>query len=240
VPWGAGLGGGSSDAASTLLALNQLWGLHWPRSRLAELGLKLGADVPFFIGGKNAFVQGVGEILQPIDLPPRLYAVVKPPASIATKELFQHPALKRDTEPLQVAAILPGCFEMAPEAERVRGNQQTAALWGRNDLQAAAESCCPEIKTVAEWLCKRFGNSRMTGSGSAVFAAVSNVEGGETAATTRAILKTEGTSTDAVDTRRSIRAEPSLAGMVGYGLPCGWVGRLCSGLQQHPLWSWAA
>ena len=78
VPWGAGLGGGSSDAATTLLALNRLWGLHWPRGRLLALGATLGADVPFFIGGRNAFVEGVGEQLTPLQLPPQRYAVVKP------------------------------------------------------------------------------------------------------------------------------------------------------------------
>jgi 4-diphosphocytidyl-2-C-methyl-D-erythritol kinase len=78
VPWGAGLGGGSSDAASTLLALNRLWGLHWSRERLLALALRLGADVPFFVGGRNAWVEGIGERLTPIELAPRWYAVLKP------------------------------------------------------------------------------------------------------------------------------------------------------------------
>jgi len=95
LPWGAGLGGGSSDAATTLLALNRLWALRWPRARLAELGLTIGADVPFFVGGRNAFVQGIGEALTPLNVPERTYAVVKPCASIATRDVFAHPSLVR-------------------------------------------------------------------------------------------------------------------------------------------------
>lgn len=158
LPWGAGLGGGSSDAASTLLALNRLWGLHWPRERLLALGATLGADVPFFIGGHNAFVEGIGERLTPLALPPQRFAVVKPAAAIATADIFGSPALARDTEPV----ILTGSFASAGFGDG----------FGRNDLQPVAEVHCPEVRAVAEWLQGRFGNSRMTGSGSAVFARV--------------------------------------------------------------------
>jgi 4-diphosphocytidyl-2-C-methyl-D-erythritol kinase len=158
LPWGAGLGGGSSDAASTLLALNRLWGLHWPRERLLGLGATLGADVPFFIGGRNAFVEGIGERLTPVALPPQRFAVVKPAAAIATADIFRSPALVRDTEPV----ILIGSFASAGLGEG----------FGRNDLQPVAEAHCPEVRAVAEWLQGSFGNSRMTGSGSAVFARV--------------------------------------------------------------------
>ena len=154
LPWGAGLGGGSSDAASTLLALNRLWGLHWPRDRLLALGATLGADVPFFIGGHNAFVEGIGERLTPVTLPPQRFAVVKPAAAIATADIFGSPDLARDTEPV----ILTGSF--------------ASAGFGHNDLQPVAEARCPEVRAVAEWLEGQFGNSRMTGSGSAVFARV--------------------------------------------------------------------
>jgi 4-diphosphocytidyl-2-C-methyl-D-erythritol kinase len=131
------MGGGSSDAATTLLALNRLWGLRWPRAQLAALGLTLGADVPFFVGGQNAFVQGIGERLQPMTLQPAHYAVVKPPSAIPTPEWG---------------------------AEN--------AGFGHNDLQAAAQDRCPEVAQAARWLQARYGNSRMTGSGSAVFARV--------------------------------------------------------------------
>ena len=165
LPWGAGMGGGSSDAASTLLALNRLWGLHWPRDRLAALGLQLGADVPFFVGGRNAMVEGIGERLTPVALAPARYAVLKPAAAIATHEIFSHPALNRDTE----AVIVMGSLN------EVQGpNQWAPGLegFGNNDLQIPAQQGCPEVAQAARWLESHFGNSRMTGSGSAVFARV--------------------------------------------------------------------
>jgi 4-diphosphocytidyl-2-C-methyl-D-erythritol kinase len=163
VPAGAGMGGGSSDAATTLLALNRLWGLHWPRARLAAIGLVLGADVPFFIGGHNAFVQGIGEQLTPLALPPADYAVVKPPLAIATRDIFGHPGLVRDTAPVILAGSLDG-------TGRVGWPAGWEAGFGRNDLQPPAEDRCPEVAQAARWLEARYGNSRMTGSGSAVFA----------------------------------------------------------------------
>jgi 4-diphosphocytidyl-2-C-methyl-D-erythritol kinase len=158
LPSGAGMGGGSSDAASTLLALNRLWGLHWPRERLLALGLKLGADVPFFVGGCNAFVEGIGERLTPIEWPREWFAVVKPPTSIPTKAIFESPLLVRDTEPVILTGFL--ADPVGWEGRNVH----------RNDLQPPAESQAPEVTVVAKWLYQRFGNSRMTGSGSAVFA----------------------------------------------------------------------
>jgi len=165
VPSGAGMGGGSSNAASTLLALNRLWGLDWPRARLLALGLKLGADVPFFIGGRNALVEGIGERLTPIAVPRQWLAVVKPPQSIATAALFGSALLKRTTEPaiLESFAAFAKLVEPAESEPAWRG-------WGRNDLQAAAEAECAQVVQAASALHQRFGNSRMTGSGSAVFA----------------------------------------------------------------------
>ena len=163
LPSGAGLGGGSSDAATTLLSLNRLWNLHWPRSRLARLALPLGADVPFFIGGRNAWVEGIGDRLTPIDVAPQSFAVLKPAASLDTRAVFAHPDLVRHT----AAAILTGSF--------------ADAAFGRNDLQPIAEKLQPAVAAAARWLEERFGNSRMTGSGSAVFARVG--AGGEPVAT---------------------------------------------------------
>jgi len=163
VPSGAGMGGGSSDAASTLLALNRLWGLDWPLERLMPIGLALGADVPFFLGGHNAWVEGIGERLTPVSIAPQWFAVVKPQASVATAELFAHPAVIRDSD----TAILEG-FRAVDG-----GCSLDAALrdgYGRNDLQQAAESLCGGVVEVAQWLQQRLSNSRMTGSGSAVFA----------------------------------------------------------------------
>jgi 4-diphosphocytidyl-2-C-methyl-D-erythritol kinase len=164
VPWGAGLGGGSSDAATTLLALNRLWGLHWPRAKLLTLGAELGADVPFFISGRNAFVEGVGERLTPLPLPAQHYVVVKPTAALATRDIFSSPDLKRDGE----AVILAGFIESTQQP----GLSCSAAAFGRNDLQPVAQDKCPDVLAAARWLEGRYGNSRMTGSGSAVFARV--------------------------------------------------------------------
>ena len=202
VPWGAGLGGGSSDAASTLLALNRLWGLDWPRDRLMALGLTIGADVPFFIGGRNAFVEGVGERLTPLPVPPHWLAVLKPDAGIETKALFASPLLVRNTE----AVILEGF--LADVSVRVA---EVLAGWGHNDMQRAAEAACSEVAEAAALLHSTFGNSRMTGSGSAVFARVGAVAG-------HATQPGESMPPD---------------------LPAGWVGRMCRSLEVHPLAGWA-
>ncbi len=157
LPSGAGMGGGSSDAASTLLALNRLWGLGWPRSRLFGLGLTLGADVPFFIGGRNALVEGIGERLTPMEVPEQWLAVVKPPQGVATAGLFASELVVRNTEPAILESFAPIAKSVGPD-------------FGRNDLQAAAEAECAQVVQAASALHQRFGNSRMTGSGSAVFA----------------------------------------------------------------------
>lgn len=207
VPSGAGMGGGSSDAASVLLALNRLWGLHWPRARLLELAAPLGADVPFFVFGRPAFVQGIGEQLQAIDVPEARYAVIKPAASIATADIFTSPLLRRDT----ASVILMGSFDSTVLSGLDGGSPQVSGF-GRNDLQAPAESRCPEVAEAARWLQARFGNSRMTGSGSAVFARV-------------------GAGSFAVATWP--------AGD-DHSLPSGWAGRMCRGLPEHPLVGWAS
>ena len=165
LPAGAGMGGGSSDAASTLLALNRLWGLNWPLSRLLPLGLSLGADVPFFLGGRHAFVEGIGEVLRPIDLPTQRFAVLKPVASIATADIFSSPLLAK-SDSVAIVAGFPG------------HNKAESFLsgFGHNDLQKPAEALCPEVGQALEILGQRFGNSRMTGSGSAVFARVTREE----------------------------------------------------------------
>lgn len=155
LPAEAGLGGGSSDAATTLLALNRLWGLNWPRSRLLPLGQQLGADVPFFLGGRNAWVQGIGEQLQPIELPPARFVVLKPQQGLSTAMIFQDPALVRDSQP---ATMLD--FAAQPYA------------FGRNDLQAVAQRLCPEVNQALKWLENQSLQPRMTGSGSAVFAKI--------------------------------------------------------------------
>jgi 4-diphosphocytidyl-2-C-methyl-D-erythritol kinase len=159
IPSEAGLGGGSSDAASCLLALNRLWGLDLPLARLAEIGVRLGADVPFFLHGHNALVEGIGERMRPIDLPRARFAVVKPAEGLSTARIFGDPQLKRDTDP----AIISG-FAANPSgaADPYR--------FGRNDLQPVAQRLCRGVTRAIEWLGSQGLQGRMTGSGSAVFA----------------------------------------------------------------------
>ena len=159
IPAQAGMGGGSSDAASTLLALNRLWRLNLSLEKLQEIGLKLGADVPFFLGGRNAFVEGIGEKMTPLELPAAQYLVVKPEAGLNTAMIFSDPDLKRDSEP----AIISGF------AAHASGN---VFNYGQNDLQAVAQKLCPGVTQALEWLALQGLKGRMTGSGSAVFAHV--------------------------------------------------------------------
>jgi 4-diphosphocytidyl-2-C-methyl-D-erythritol kinase len=155
VPAEAGMGGGSSDAASTLLALNRLWRTGLTAHQLAAIGVKLGADVPFFLGGHNAWVEGIGDELTPISLPVARFAVAKPPQGVSTKTIFQDPALPRCTAP----AIISG-FAANPFA------------FGANDLQPVAQALCAGVTEALEWLGSQGLEARMTGSGSAVFARI--------------------------------------------------------------------
>lgn len=153
IPMGGGLGGGSSDAATTLLALNRLWQTDLKRTELCELGLRLGADVPFFIHGEDAFAEGIGERLRSIVLPPAWYVVVAPPVHASTREIFAAKDLTRDTEPIRITDF--------------------ASSTTRNDLQPVACARYPEISAAVEWL-EQFAPARMTGSGACVFAEVSS------------------------------------------------------------------
>ena len=159
IPAQAGMGGGSSDAASTLLALNRLWGLNLSADKLATIGLKLGADVPFFLFGRNAWVEGVGEKMTPVTLPNARFVVVKPPDGLETARIFSHPDLKRDTE----TAIISG-FAANPLVNVYE--------YGRNDLQSVAQALSPGVSQALGWLKRQGLNGKMTGSGSAVFAKV--------------------------------------------------------------------
>ena len=149
LPMGGGLGGGSSDAATVLLALNHLWRTGVPRRRLQEIGLSLGADVPVFIFGENAFAEGVGEALRPVQVPPAWYVVLEPPVQVPTALIFKAPDLKRDTPPVPASDWRPG--------------------FGGNDLQAVAVRQFPDVARHLDWLAQ-FGAARMTGSGACVFA----------------------------------------------------------------------
>ena len=192
IPSQAGMGGGSSDAASTLLALNRLWQLGLPREALARVGLSLGADVPFFLHGSHAWAEGVGERLQSITLPPAHFLVLKPSQGINTAQLFQNPLVRRDSPPATIAD-----FAADPYG------------FGRNDLQAAAEQLCPQVAECLAWLRGQGLKGRMTGSGSATFALVPEAK------------------------------LPDFTGALPEA-PHGWVARLCSTLEHHPLAGWVS
>lgn len=153
IPAQAGMGGGSSDAASCLLALNRLWGLGLSVAQLTAIGVQLGADVPFFLHGHNAWVEGIGEKITPIALPPAQFVVIKPDAGLETAKIFAHPALRRDTK-----------------AATINGLAITPFGFGHNDLQAVAEQICPPVSHALARLAAQGLQGKMTGSGSAVFA----------------------------------------------------------------------
>ncbi len=159
IPTQAGMGGGSSDAATCLLALNRLWKLNLPISQLEQMGLQLGADVPFFLRGSNAWVEGVGEQMTPLDLPAAQFVVLKPALGLPTPAIFAHPSLKRDSP----RAIISG-FAASPYD------------FGRNDLQPVAEVINPQVTQALDALRGQGLNPKMTGSGSAVFAKLSGDE----------------------------------------------------------------
>lgn len=165
LPAEAGLGGGSSDAATCLLALNRLWGLGLNRTALRRIGERLGADVPFFLGGRNAWVEGVGEHLTPVSVPAARFAVVKPPSGASTPTIFSSPDLKRDTK----TAIIQG-FAANDKSEHPVIDFRRIAEASGNDLQPVAQVLCPEVGDCIDWLQSQGLQGRMTGSGTAVFA----------------------------------------------------------------------
>ena len=161
IPSQAGMGGGSSDAASCLLALQRLWGLRLPPAKLMALALSLGADVPFFLCGSHAWVEGIGELITPVTLPAARFLVIKPAAGLSTQAIFSSPQLKRDTKTATMLGFA------ANDNGRVYG-------FGRNDLQPVAEKLCPPMVQSLNWLTAQGLQGRMTGSGSAVFAQMPN------------------------------------------------------------------
>ncbi|MBU3618392.1 4-(cytidine 5'-diphospho)-2-C-methyl-D-erythritol kinase [Polynucleobacter sp. JS-Fieb-80-E5] len=157
IPMGAGMGGGSSDAATTLIGLNVLWNLNLSKETLCTLGLQLGADVPFFIFGQNAFVEGIGEKIQAISLQTPDFLVIFPNQGISTASIFQDPELTRDHAQITIDGFL-----------------ASPLLYQSNDCQAVAMRICPEVKQALDWITQAVPGSqpRMSGSGSSVFAAL--------------------------------------------------------------------
>jgi len=155
LPLGGGLGGGSSDAATTLIALNRLWRTGLSRERLQQLALQLGADVPVFVFGRNAFAEGVGDRLQALRLPPAWYLILVPELAVSTAEIFSAAELTRNTNAITIAAFSAGLARNIP---------------GRNDLEPVVCRRYPQVARHLEWL-HRYGDARMTGSGACVFCA---------------------------------------------------------------------
>lgn len=159
LPMGGGLGGGSSDAATVLLALNRLWGANLPREALQALGLKLGADVPVFVFGRSAFAEGIGEILTPWTPSPASYVVLMPPVHVSTPAIFGHPGLTRNTQSIKISGLFDGL--------------------GQNDLEPMVCALHPEVAEYLMWLRDQSGDrvsARMTGSGACVFVGFSSRE----------------------------------------------------------------
>ncbi len=162
LPMGGGLGGGSSDAATALLAANHLWQSGLSREDLMTLALPLGADIPFFLFGENAFAEGVGEALQAVATPDCWYVVIEPGVAVPTPAIFCSDHLTRDTKPVRIT-----------DFSRHLDSRTDLSGFGRNDLQAVASSLFAPVAAAIEWL-GSYGDARMTGSGACVFCAFSS------------------------------------------------------------------
>ena len=149
IPVGGGLGGGSADAAVVLMVLNRLWQLNLSKTELLQLGVRLGADVPFFIFGQSAFARGIGEQLSPISLPKQWYVIIKPPVHVSTPKIFAHKDLTRDSKP------------------RIMPDFQAGQHW-RNDMQSVVLAEYPAVKAAFDVLAE-YGSPMMSGSGACVF-----------------------------------------------------------------------
>jgi len=211
IPSGAGLGGGSSDAASVLIALNKLWGTGLSRIALMKLGLQLGADVPVFIFGQNAFAEGVGEQLSAIELPAQAFLVVQPAQGVPTQGIFQAPDLTRDTEPVKIMDF--------------SGRQMISRLgFGHNDLQPVVVNRYPVVRQTLDWLEQAGYKARMTGSGSCFFIGYQSLQQAKVAYQ-EMLAKIRVDFTDIV----SAGADNSPVQNV----------LVCEGLAEHPLRSWS-
>ena len=162
LPMGGGLGGGSSDAATALIAVNHLWQAGLDRAELMALGLPLGADIPFFVFGENAFAEGVGERMQAVATPDCWYLVIEPRVAVPTAAIFSSEDLTRDTKPVRIT-----------DFSRHLTIQTDRKGFGKNDLQPVAMSLFPPVAEAVEWL-SSYGDARMTGSGACVFCAFSS------------------------------------------------------------------
>lgn len=164
LPMGGGVGGGSSDAATTFMALNKLWNAGLSKQELMDLALPLGADVPFFIFGETAFAEGVGEALRPVAAPDCWYVVIEPGVHVPTPQIFTSEHLTRNTSPVNMS-----------DFSSYHANRNDLRQFGKNDLQQVATRLFPQVAEAVEWL-DAYGDARMTGSGACVFCAVHSEE----------------------------------------------------------------
>lgn len=233
IPTGAGLGGGSSDAATVLIALNRLWRTNLSRQALMELGLTLGADVPFFLHGTAGFVQGVGEQIQTVPAPDVSYILFQPDVHIETRAVFTDPDLTRDSEMVKITDFS-GCInfvgsEAATSPDKHSGPQvDNMHLWrkagfGKNDLEAVVLKKFSAVNQVKSWLVSQGVLVRLTGSGSCLFAEMQTPECAQLAAK------------ELIAKMQSSNATPA----VGCGVPIKAV-HVCDGLDVHPLKDWVS
>ncbi len=219
IPAQAGLGGGSSDAASVLLALNLLWGLGLRRAELQQLAARLGADVPVFVFGRDAFAQGVGEQLRPLRLPAWNMLVAWPGEGLSTAQVFSHPLLTRNTPACTMEGfcehLKTGLAGSEASSSAIDARTMRAVLgFGANDLQPAAMELLPSLRGLQDWLARQGGADggeavRMSGSGSAMFVPIPG-------------------------------AAASVAELGAEELPAGWTVRVCRSLREHPLRDWVS
>lgn len=215
IPQGGGLGGGSSDAATTLVALNRLWGCGLSRRELMALALPLGADVPVFVFGQAAFAEGVGEDLQPLTLPPAAYLVLQPPVSVPTAEIFSAPDLTRDSKRVRITDFL----------------ALPTSGFGQNDMQAVVFQRYPLIRDAAETLAALGIPVRMSGSGACLFAEFADLSAAKKTEADLAKLENtaimRGADRKISDTQTGVKLEFRLI-------------KACAGLNEHPLKHWIA
>ncbi|MFC4277058.1 4-(cytidine 5'-diphospho)-2-C-methyl-D-erythritol kinase [Achromobacter aloeverae] len=230
IPMGGGLGGGSSDAASTLIALNRLWGTGLSRAELMRLALPLGADVPVFVFGQSAFAEGVGEALSAVPLPSRAYLVAQPDASVPTPVVFSDPDLTRDTKLITIADFL-----ASPYFHR---GQPSRGYFGRNDLEPVVYRRFPEVSRAARWLSgtgrasenqekDRGLDVRMSGSGACLFAEFDSIE--KAILAQREIAATMRVAGSASTSQATQESPPRFRLL-----------QACPGLTEHPLRHWIA
>jgi len=220
IPQGGGLGGGSSDAASVLIALNKLWNTGLSRQELMALALPLGADVPVFVFGQSAFAQGIGEDLTAVTLPERAYLVAQPDASVPTVGIFSAPDLTRDSSYITIADFLASqtFLPSGSGGEVAKG----CAFYGKNDLEPVVYRLYPEVLGASRWLAERGLPVRMSGSGACLFAEFSE--------TSQAVLAEQEITAIMLGADKTFSQTHPRFRLV----------QACTGLAEHPLRNWIA